>query len=283
MIKQIIVLFFSFFFVFTSCTQECPKNGEITVATYNLRYNEPRDSINAWPNRKDWVKELIRFHDFDLFGTQEGLIDQISYLAGMEEYAYVGAGRDDGATAGEHSAIFYKKERFEVLDKGDFWLSETPDRPSFGWDATSHKRICSWAKMKDKNTGKEFYFFSVHFDHRGQVARVESAKLILSKIKEIAKEVPTIFVGDLNSRPDSEAIAILDKELRDSWKITQTPAYGPVGTTNSFNWNRTGASRIDYIYVTDNVEVLKYGVLTDSKDQRFPSDHFPVVTKVIIK
>lgn len=281
--KQITLFLFSLCFLFTSCTQECPKREEITVATYNLRYNEPRDSINAWPNRKDWVRELIRFHDFELFGTQEGLIDQITYLAGMEEYDYVGVGRDDGATAGEHSAIFYKKERFEVLDKGNFWLSETPGEPSFGWDATSHRRICSWAKMKDKRSGKPFYFFSVHFDHRGKVARVESARLILQKIKEIAGDMPVIFVGDLNSRPDSEAIAILDEALNDAYKVTQAPPYGPTGTTNGFNWNRTGAARIDYIYTTDQVEILKYGVLSDSRDQRFPSDHFPVVARIRIK
>lgn len=281
--KQTILLLFSLFFVLSSCVEDCPKSGEFTVATYNLRYNNKGDSINAWPNRKDWVRDLIRFHDFDIFGTQEGLIEQISYLGEMQEYAYVGVGRDDGATAGEHSAIFYKKERFEVLDNGDFWLSETPEKPSFGWDATSHKRICSWAKMKDKKTKKEFYFFSVHFDHRGQVARVESAKLILQKVKEIAQGMPTIFVGDLNSRPDSEAIAILDTGLRDAYKVTKTPPYGPTGTSNGFNWNRTGASRIDYIYSTEEVEILKYGVLTDSKEQRFPSDHFPVMTRVNIK
>jgi len=281
--KQIVFVLFSLFFLISSCTNDCTENKEIIVATYNLRYNEPRDSINAWPNRKDWVKELIRFHEFDLFGTQEGKIEQITHLDTMDEYGYVGVGRDDGATGGEHSAIFYKKDRFDILDKGDFWLSETPEKPSFGWDATSHKRICSWAKIKDKNTKKEFYFFSVHFDHRGQVARVESAKLILQKIKEIAKDMPVIFVGDLNSRPDSEAIAILDTELRDSYKVTQTPPYGPNGTTNSFNWDKTGSSRIDYIYTTDQMEVLKYGVLTDSKDHRYPSDHFPVMVKINIK
>lgn len=281
--NRIILSFCVLFFALSSCMQDCPKSSEIVVATYNLRYNEPQDSINAWPNRKDWVRDLIRFYDFDLFGTQEGLIGQITYLAQMEEYDYVGVGRDDGATAGEHSAIFYKKERFDLLDNGDFWLSETPDMPSIGWDAPSHKRICSWAKMKDKHTGKEFCFFSVHFDHRGVEARVESAKLILRKIDEIAQGMTTLFVGDLNSRPDSEAVAILDKGLNDAYKITKAPPYGPEGTSNGFNWDRKNASRIDYIYATNDVEVLKYGVLTDSREQRFPSDHFPVMAKINIK
>lgn len=280
--KKIIVVICSLLIGLSACVRDCPKDRRMVVASYNLRFNNPDDSINAWPNRKAWVRDLIRFHNFELFGTQEGLIDQIAYLAEMEEYDYTGVGRDDGKTAGEHSAIFYKKERFELLDKGDFWLSETPDEPSFGWDALKHKRICSWAKLKDKHTQKEFFFFSVHYDHQGQVARVESSKLILKKIDETAKGFPVIFVGDLNSRPDSEAIAILDKQLNDAYKITKTLPYGPEGTTNSFNWDKTGTSRIDYIYVTDDIDVLKYGCLTDSKEKRYPSDHFPITATIVM-
>lgn len=280
--KKTIVIIYSLLIGLSSCMQDYPKNSEIVVATYNLRFNNPEDSINAWPNRKTWVKDLIRFHDFELLGTQEGLIDQITYLAEMEEYGYVGLGRDDGKEAGEHSAIFYKKERFDVLDHGDFWLSETPLEPSFGWDALKHKRICSWAKLHDKNTRMEFFFFSVHYDHQGQIARVESSKLILRKIDEISKGSPVIFVGDLNSRSDSEAISILDKQLKDAYKITQTLPYGPEGTTNNFNWNGAEANRIDYIYVTDNISVLKYGCLTDSREKRYPSDHFPVTVTIKI-
>lgn len=281
--NKLLIITVSLLLGLSSCAQDCPKDREIKVASYNLRYNNPGDSINAWPNRKAWVRDLIRFHEFELFGTQEGLIDQIEYLAEMEEFGYVGVGRDDGARAGEHSAIFYKKERFDILDNGDFWLSETPDKPSLGWDAPSNIRICSWAKIKDKNTNKEFFFFSVHYDHRGQVARVESSKLILQKMKEIAGNMPVVYVGDLNSRPDSEAIAILDKELNDAYKVTKTPPYGPVGTSNGFNWDRTGASRIDYIFVTNHIEVLKYGCLTDSREKRFPSDHFPITATIVLK
>ncbi|MBW7893083.1 MAG: endonuclease/exonuclease/phosphatase family protein, partial [Chitinophagaceae bacterium] len=179
------------------------KNTALTIATYNLRFNNPNDGINAWPNRKEDVKALIRFHDFDIFGTQEGLIDQIRDLAEMSEYAYTGKGRDDGKEAGEHSAIFYKKDRFKLLASGDFWLSETPDVPGKGWDAKCCNRICSWGKFKDLRTKKQFYFFCVHFDHQGVVAREESGKLMVKKIKEIAGNSPVISVGDFNSTPET--------------------------------------------------------------------------------
>ena len=160
-------------------------NSPINVATYNLRYNTPKDGINAWPERKEMVESLIRYHDFDLFGVQEALRGQLNDLLAMKDFSFVGKGRDDGKEAGEHSAIFYKKDRFQVLQTGDFWLSETPDKPSLGWDATCCNRICSWAKFKDLQSGKEFFFFSVHFDHQGVEARRQSGKLMVQKIKEI--------------------------------------------------------------------------------------------------
>ena len=113
----------------------------------------------------------VRYHDFDIFGTQEGFLEQLTDLLEMNEYEYTGHGRDDGKDAGEHSAIFYKKDRFKLLDSGDFWLSETPDKPGLGWDVTCCNRICSWAKFRDLGTSKEFFFFSVHFDHQGIIAR----------------------------------------------------------------------------------------------------------------
>lgn len=145
---------------------------------------------------------------------------------------------DNGIDAGEHSAIFYKPARFALLDNGDFWFSETPDKPSFGWDATSHKRICSWAKLKDLQSDKTFFVFCAHYDHRGQVARAESSKLILSKVNQLAGNYPAVVLGDLNALPDSEPIAILNNELKDAYLHTELPPYGPVGTANGFNWER---------------------------------------------
>lgn len=258
------------------------KNTPVIVATYNIRYNNSHDSLNAWPNRKENVKALIRFHEFDIFGTQEGLIDQIKGISELEAYARTGHGRDDGKEAGEHSAIFYKKDRFKLLDSGDFWLSETPEKPGKGWDAKCCNRICSWGKFQDLQTKKTFYFFSVHFDHQGIVARKESGKLMVKKIQEIAKNAPVICVGDFNSTPETEQIQTMQTILNDSYKVTEAPPYGPVGTFNSFRFTAPMKNRIDYIFVSKGIKVLKYGVLTDAKDQRYPSDHQPVMIKAII-
>ena len=257
-------------------------NTPLYVASYNLRYNNPGDGPNAWPNRIEMVKGLIRFHEFDVFGVQEALRGQLNDLAAMTEFAFLGKGRDDGKEAGEHSAIFYKKDRFLVLKSGDFWLSETPGKPGKGWDATCCNRICSWAKFQDKTTKKFFYFFSVHFDHQGVVARRESGKLMVEKMSEIATDAPVICVGDLNSTPDTEQVKHIETLLNDSYTVTVLPPYGPVGTFNGFKMTAPLADRIDYIFVSKSVKVLTYGVLSDFKEQRYPSDHLPVKIKALV-
>lgn len=257
------------------------KNTPVTIATYNIRYDNAGDSLNAWPYRKENVKALIQFHEFDIFGTEEGLINQIKGIAELKEFAYIGKGRDDGNEAGEHSAIFYRKDRFQLLQSGDFWLSETPDKPGKGWDAKCCNRICSWGKFKDLLTKKEFFFFCVHFDHEGVVARQESGKLMVKKINEIAKGATAVCVGDFNSTPETEQILAIQTVLGDSYKITETPPYGPVGTFNAFKFDAPMKNRIDYIFVSKGIKVLKYGVLTDAKEQRYPSDHQPVMIKAI--
>lgn len=254
------------------------EKGSLNIATYNLRMDTPRDGNNSWSHRKDLVNALVRFHDFDVFGTQEGFIHQLKDLLETGMYAYVGVGRDDGKEQGEHSAIFYKKDRFTVLDKGDYWLSTTPEEPSYGWDARI-RRICSWAKFKDKVTGKEFYFFSVHYDHQGEEARRESSKLMISRIKQIAGNAPFFCVGDFNASPEDEPIRVIyqDGTLVDSYKVTQQPPYGTVGTFQGFRPDAPLQNRIDYIFVSKGIKVNKYGVLNETPYGRFPSDHFPVM------
>ncbi|KQZ40574.1 endonuclease/exonuclease/phosphatase family protein [Duganella sp. Root1480D1] len=258
------------------------QDATLNIATYNLRMNTASDGPNAWPHRKELVKSLVRYHDFDLLATQEGLPDQIADLDGMQEYAHVGVGRDDGKNAGEHSAIFYKRQRFTLLRNADFWLSQTPDRPSLGWDATCCHRIASWAQLQDRQTGRKFYFFSVHFDHEGEVARRESAKLMLRKVKEIAGSEPVIVAGDLNSVPETEQVGTMKSQLADAFDISAKPAYGPVGTFNGFKIDSPLNERIDYIFVSPQVKVLSYATLTDSLHGRFPSDHLPVLIKARI-
>lgn len=256
--------------------------SSIVVASYNIRYDNPKDGINAWANRKEHVKSLIQFHDFDIFGTQEAMIGQVEGLAELQQYAWYGKGRDDGKKAGEHCAIFYKKDRFRLLDSGDFWLSETSDKPSIGWDSRVNKRVCSWGKFRDLKSKKEFYFFSVHFDNLGAVARRESGKLMVTKIKEIAKDKPVICVGDLNSTPETEQVKNMLTILQDAYQVTAQPPYGPVGTTNGFKFDAPMKHRIDYIFVSKQFNVLKYGVLTDSYEQKYPSDHQPILAKIIL-
>lgn len=252
----------------------------IHVASYNLRMDTPRDSLNAWPHRKENVKALIQYHDFDIIGTQEGFLHQLNDLLEMPGYAYFGAGRDDGKEAGEHSAILYKKARFQVIDSGNFWLRETPDKPGLGWDATCCNRICSWVKFSDKYTGRPFYVFNVHFDHQGVVARRESGKLMVAKIAEITQGAPVICTGDFNSTPETEQINRISAVLQDAHEVSKMPPYGPVGTSNGFRFTAPLKHRIDYVFVSKDFEVLKYAVLTDAKDQRYPSDHLPVVATV---
>ncbi len=254
----------------------------ITFASYNLRLDVASDGINAWPNRKAMVKSLIQFHEFEIVGTQEGFHHQLEELLDLPGFDYSGAGRDDGKKAGEHSAIFYNTKRFNLLDNGDFWLSETPDVPSMGWDA-NYKRICSWVQLNDTYNNDVFYVFNVHFDHQAEIAREQSAILLLQKIEEIAGDAPVICMGDFNSVPETIQIQNIKESFLDAYDETELPPYGPVGTFNGFKMDAPLKNRIDYIFVTPHFKVEKYGVLTDSYDQRYPSDHMPVVVRLRMK
>lgn len=283
--------------------------AEFNVATYNLRQlnDTDRSKGNGWERRCPVIAGLVRFHEFDIFGTQEGFKSQLEELkAQLPGYEYVGVARDDGKEAGEHSAIFYDTNKFELLDSGNFWLSETPDRPGLGWDAVC-VRICTWGKFRHKDSGKEFQFFNLHLDHVGKKARVESVLLVQKKMKEIGLNMPTFLTGDFNVDQTHDMYAVLSESdfLKDAFK-TADFVYAPNGTFNSYKTDGFTESRIDHIFVTDDIEVEKYGVLTDTyrtpvKDDvkyqtkdfpdevslkaynsRVPSDHFPVKIKVKI-
>jgi endonuclease/exonuclease/phosphatase family metal-dependent hydrolase len=255
----------------------------LKVASYNLRMDTPADSGNAWTYRKEEIKALVSYHEFDFIGTQEGFIHQLQGILELPEYTFFGAGRDDGKEAGEHSAIIYKKNRFTIIESGNFWLSETPDKPGKGWDATCCNRICSWAKFKENQSGETFYFFNVHFDHQGVVARRESGKLMVQKMKEIAKDAKVICTGDFNSTPETEQIRLISSWLNDSRTVSQLPPYGPEGTFNRRFANPIGPSRIDYIFVSPGIRVLKQAHITDNNGSYYPSDHIPAVANIILK
>lgn len=256
------------------------KSQPINVMSYNIRLNTASDGVNAWPNRKDNVKALVKFYDTDILCVQEALPEQFDALVENTDFDVVGVGRDDGKRKGEFSAIYFNKNRFIKKDGGTFWLSLTPDVPSKGWDAALN-RICSWVKLYDKLNKKELIVFNTHYDHIGVQARIESAKLIKQKIQEIAPKLPVIFTGDLNVTPETEAIATIKSFLTDAKEISIEPPYGPTGTFNGFKWDSPLKDKIDYIFVNKGFKVQKFAVLSDSKDQRYYSDHLPVFVKLI--
>lgn len=259
------------------------QTGAFNVATYNLRLDTEDDGPDQWPHRKDAVQALVRYHSFDLFGTQEGLPNQIADLSRMQEYDHVGVGRDDGRDEGEHSSIFFRKARFQLLAHGDFWLSQTPEKPSVGWDGKCCNRLTTWARLRDRQTGKAFIVFSSHFDHEGVVARRESARLILRKARELASGLQVICLGDFNSTPESDAARTLAGQWRDARLISLAPPYGPEGSFNGFKLDAPLLDRIDYVFVSERFTVHRYATLTDSFNGRYPSDHLPVVVRLSLR
>lgn len=258
---------------------------KLIIGTYNLRNDNKGDVGNLWVQRAPIVANLLRFHQYDIFGIQEGFKNQVEDInKALPEFAHYGLGRDDGKDGGEHSTIFYRKDKFKLLKKGDFWLSETPDKPGKGWDAMCCNRICSWVYLQDLRSGKKFYYFNAHFDHQGTIARVESSKLILSKIKEIAGTEPAIFTGDLNGGHETELYSILAKSglLTDTYTQVENP-YANNSSFNSFGRELDGNGIIDHVFVTKDFNTSRWGILTDSYHGKYPSDHFPILVEVTIK
>lgn len=254
----------------------------IRVMSFNIRYNEPRDGVNAWPNRKQKVADVIRFHKADLIGVQEAQIGQLRDLEKLlPDFAWCGVGRTDGKEDGEFSAILFRKSRFRLLETGTFWLSETPDKPgSMGWDA-AYPRIVTWARFRDNRSKRTFVHFNTHFDHRGEKARIESAKLILEKIPAIAGRLPYFLTGDLNVTEDTEAYKTLAATLKDARYTSTNGHFGGESTFSAFKELSPGM-KIDYIFVQDGIMVREHGVLSDRWDGLWASDHLPVLAEIEI-
>lgn len=260
------------------------KAQTITVGSFNIRYDNKGDIGNLWADRAPVVANLIRFHEFDVLGVQEALKNQLDDISAvLPEFARYGKGRDDGKNGGEHSAIYYRKDKFKLLKSGDFWLSETPDQPGKGWDATCCNRICSWVYLQDLTTKKSFYTFNVHFDHQGVIARSESGKLMVAKIKEIAGDQPVMLTGDFNGARDSEWYLTIANSgvLKDVYAGVKFP-YENNSSMNAFKAPR-GTAVIDHVFMSKHFSALKWGILTDTYFGKFPSDHFPILTVVNLK
>jgi endonuclease/exonuclease/phosphatase family metal-dependent hydrolase len=271
-------LFFTSFLLFGSSIQA----QQATLGTYNLRYDNVNDGDNSWSNRKAALISLIRFYDFDILGTQEGLTNQLNDISeALLSYSRYGIGRDDGIDAGEHSAIFFRKDKFTLAEKGDFWLSETPDIPSLGWDATCCKRLCTWLKLLDKKSGKSLFVFNVHYDHEGKVAWAESSKLILKKIQKIAGKECVVLTGDFNAGRKEQCYLTLAHSgvLKDTHDKVAYP-YASNPSFNDFGKNLKSTEIIDHVFVSEQIKVTKWGMLTDSYHGKYPSDHFPIMVEI---
>ncbi|MEQ8243022.1 endonuclease/exonuclease/phosphatase family protein [Fulvivirga sp.] len=256
------------------------KETSIKVMSYNIKFDDKNDPVNNWDNRKDQVVGLLKYHEPLIFGTQEGLHHQLEDIkAGLSNFEYIGVARDDGKQKGEYSAFFYNTKYFKPIQSGTFWLSETPETPSKSWDAAL-PRVCSWAEMEDFNTKRRFFVFNTHFDHIGVVAREKSIGVIIDKIKELAKEVPVIVLGDFNFEDDKTPYKKMTDFLRDARLADNVKPYGPEATFNRFHFDVQPEKRIDYIFVNDQVRVKSFATLSDSQDMAYPSDHFPVVAVV---
>ena len=256
----------------------------IDVMTYNIRLSLESDQSNAWSHRAEELTDLLAFYKPEVFGVQEALPEQMLYLSkSLPNYQYVGVGRDDGANKGEYSAVFYDAEKLTLLKGGTFWLSPTPSIPSKGWDA-AYPRICSYGLFKSKVHGKRFWMFNSHFDHIGNVAREESAKLLLKEIQRLnTKNHPVILTGDFNLKPDSIPIALLSRNLKDAFTHSEKKPYGPTGTFTGFDTQSPAKDRIDYIFSKD-LRILSYRAVEDRRENLlYPSDHFPVISTLSFK
>lgn len=255
---------------------------EMRFMTYNIRYANVNDGDNQWEKRKEYLSDQIEFYAPDVIGIQEGLQLQVNYLnARLAEYDFIGVGRNDGKNKGEYCAIFYDRRKLDVLEQDTFWLSEHPEKVSVGWDAAM-ERICTYGLFSNKITGKKFWVFNTHFDHIGVLAREKSAVLIAQKIKEINEgNFPVILMGDFNLNDQSKAITFLSGEFNDTRMVSKNRPFGPFGTFTGFAFEEPVKDRIDYIFCSkEDIRVQKYAVLTDSRDQKYPSDHFPVLIQV---
>ena len=295
---------------------------DMLVGSYNIRYKNWNDSVQGeqWSKRCQVICDQVNFMSPEIFGTQEVLYVQLQDMQkALDGYDYIGIGRDDGQHGGEHEAIFYKTDKLQLLDHGDFWLSETPDKPGVGWDAVCI-RICTWGKFAVKEaeqrhglfnrrkeaTGKVFYFFNLHMDHVGVVARREAAKLVVAKVREIAQGAPVFVTGDFNVDQNDEIYTIFTKSglLKDSYDAARI-RFAENGTFNAFKTNYFTNSRIDHVFVSPSTTVEAYGVFTnsywtpdddpadnlkandapqqisfDTYIRHNPSDHYPVFVKV---
>jgi endonuclease/exonuclease/phosphatase family metal-dependent hydrolase len=259
---------------------------EIKVMSFNIRLDVASDGENRWDARKDKVAALMNYYEADFIGAQEVQHHQLQYLLQeLKQYSSIGVGRDDGKEAGEYSNIFYNAEKYVVLQQSTFWLSPTPDSVSFGWNANC-RRVCTYGLFQDKKTKQRLWVFNTHFDHIGDTARLESAKLITEKIQRLTSyKYPIIITGDFNSKPTEAPAVYMTKHFKNARDHSRQKPYGPADTWNGFAFDKKPEGCIDYIFLSGHskLTVQKFASITDSYDKKYPSDHFPILATFVLK
>ncbi|MFN3166754.1 MAG: endonuclease/exonuclease/phosphatase family protein [Phycisphaeraceae bacterium] len=289
---------FTMLLLLVGCQTSSPtkSSAELDVMSFNIRNGKANDGENRWERRRELVCGVIQQYKPDVLGVQEAYRFQLDELATcLPGYREIGEGRD-GGTANEYCAILYRAERFDVAASGTFWLSDTPEVVSKSWGNTLH-RVCTWARLIDKNTGRSFYFYNTHFDHRSQNARVESAKLIAKRIADREYDDPVVLAGDFNAGEDNHAVRYLKGipyevpvsgpafqyeppiALVDTFRVAH-PDATVVGTGNGGYTGKQDGAKIDYVFVTRDIEVIDAAIDQEPRDGRYPSDHYPVTAKL---
>ncbi|GAA4470382.1 endonuclease/exonuclease/phosphatase family protein [Nibrella saemangeumensis] len=259
----------------------------LNILSFNIRYNNPQDGLNAWPNRKEMAAKVFTDYQVDFAGLQEALAGQIYDLQQqLPQYAWIGVGRDDGKTKGEFSPIFYNKDKFEVLTQGTFWLSETPDVPgSKNWDAAI-TRVATYGQFREKRSGRKLFVINTHYDHIGEQARQNSSRLLIRKIKELSAGLPVILTGDFNSPEASPAIQTLTTDanfrLINTERLSEEAHTGGTASFNGFGKGKPGPA-IDFILVGPAISVKRHDYLPIVNGEVYVSDHWPVISRVSVE
>lgn len=269
--------------------QQAPRPA-VDVMSFNIRYGTANDGENHWTLRRDFLFDVVRSIDADIVGLQEALDGQIQELLdAAPAYAALGVGRDDGRARGEYAAILYRRTRFRVADTGTFWLSETPDEVASKTWGNSITRICTWARLVDRD-GRAFWVYNVHLDHQSQPSRERSTALLAERIRSRRyPSEPVIVTGDFNAGEDNPAFASFrigrgaePPLLIDTFRV-KAPDENVVGTFSGFKLDATAGPKIDYVLVEPGTDVLDAAIVRTSRDGRYPSDHFPVTARVVLK
>ncbi len=286
MLRFITPMLAALFFVHPAARAQ--PDAELSLLSFNIRYGAAPDGANAWANRADFVAGVIREAGADVVGLQEALRGQLDHLAAaLPRYAEVGVGRDDGRTRGEHATILYDRARFAVDESGTFWLSETPETPgSMHW-GNRITRICTWARLVEKATGRAVYVYNTHLDHESQQSRERSVRLIAERIGARTHTDPAVVMGDFNAGEENPAVLLLlggtgvppVPMFQDSFRALH-PDEDEVGTFNAFRLGNTGGAKIDYVFVPAEADVLEAAIIRTEREGRYPSDHFPVFARI---